>query len=348
MSKSHTSSNVFIMQNNTLLNRPVLISGVYRSGTTFANAAISCFTGYSSLSSGLKFMRFCYGKYGEEVEHESQLKSLLVDCQKRLARRWAIKIPVDNIFTEVMETGLSYSTIYDVLVRDILGIRQQGSSQQWCDKLVLNWDLAETFLELFPDGVVVHVVRSPLDVLKSYQRMTSEPNPIYLDAIFNCYSSFVFAESIAKKEKERIIICKSQDFADPNSNVYSKLSNLLDCEFNEEKFNLGNFNTLIDQWNINSTVYKSLSISRLRNTNNRDEYFTDIEKYLLEQVCGKFMDEYAFPRNYIIKNISSDEIEYNLDVEYLIRRYRLAVRGEDPGPSYFTDPVSLERNIVDD
>ena len=336
------------MKNNTLSNRPVLISGVYRSGTTFANAAISCFDGYSSLSSGLKFMRFCYGKYGHNIKSESQLKSLLVDCQKRLDSRWGIQIIADEIFNQVVETGLSYSTVYDMLVRDILGIRDQGLRHQWCDKLVLNWDLAEEFLDLFPSGVVVHLVRSPLDVLKSYQRMTSEPEPIYLDAIFNCYSSFIFAEKMEKKLNNRLIICKSQDLADPHSGVYGKLSDLLDREFDRKKFNAGNFRTLIDEWDINSTRYKSISISRLRDSDNSSVTFTDLEIYLLEQICGDYMDMYSFPRGYKLKNLSQDEVENRLGFEYLIDRYNVASNGEDPGPSYFTDPISFERKIINE
>lgn len=336
------------MKKNTPLNRPVLISGVYRSGTTFANAAISCFEGYSSLSSGLKFMRFCYGNYGPDVKSESQLKSLLVDSQERLASRWGIQINIGKVFKQVVETGISYSTVYDMLVRDILGIRDKGLRHQWCDKLVLNWDLAETFLDLFPNGVVVHLIRNPLDVLKSYQKMTSEPQPIYLDAVFNCYSSFIFAEKIAKKQNQRLIICKSQDLVDPYSKVYEKLSNVLDREFDRKKFLTGNFRTLIDQWDINSTRYNSISISRLRDSDNKGVNFTDLEIHLLEEICGKYMDEYSFSRSYKSTNLSSDEVENRLGFEYLINRYKLAANGEDPGPAYFTDPIDFERKIINE
>jgi hypothetical protein len=329
-------------------NNPVLISGAYRSGTTFANAAMSCFEGYSSLSSGLKFMRFCYGEYGDKLETESQLKALLEDCHLRLRNRWGIQIPVEEIFNQATETGISYSTAYDLLIRDILDIREQGLAFQWCDKLVLGWDLAEKYLELFPGGVVVHVIRNPLDVLKSYERMTSESNPVYLDAIFNCYSSFVFAEKAAKKQNDRLIVCKSEELADPYSEVYERLSNLLERKFDRNKFSSGNFHTLIDQWSINSTRHKSISVNSLRSSQNNESLFTDLESHLLEYLCGKYMDEYAFSRDYQSVNISQNEVEKRLGFDYLIKRYRLAIDGKDPGPSYYTNPVNFEWSIVNE
>jgi hypothetical protein len=329
-------------------NVPVLISGVYRSGTTFANAAISCFEGYSSLSSGLKFMRFCFGEYGENLKTESQLNTLLEGCRSRLAHRWNIEISVDKILSQVIDRNISYSVAYDLIIREILGINDKNTSHQWCDKLVLGWDVAEKYLELFPEGVVVHVIRNPLDVLKSYERMTSEPSPIYLDSILNCYSSFVFAEKATTKRNDRIVVCKAEELADPYSEVYERLSNLLGRKFDHNKFNSGNFHTLIDQWSINSTRHKSISVNSLLSSHNNDSCFTDLESYLLDHLCGKYMDKYSFSRNYQSVNFSQSEVENRLGFDYLIKRYRLANDGKDPGPSYYTNPVNLEWSIVNE
>lgn len=300
------------------------------------------------MSSGLKFMRFCYGEYGDNLESESQLKSLLEDCHLRLRSRWGIQIPVEKIFNQLVEIGISYSTAYDLLIRDILGMREQELTHQWCDKLILDWNLAEKYLDLFPNGVVVHVIRNPLDVLKSYQRMTSEPNPIYLDAIFNCYSSFVFAEKAKKKQNDRLIVCEAEALADPDSEIYARLSNLLERKFDRNKFNSEKFHTLIDQWSINSTRHKSIRVSDLPGSHNDDSCFTFLESHLLENICGKYMDEYGFSRNYQSVNYSQNEVESRLGFDYLIKRYRLAIDGKDPGPSYYTNPVNFEWSIVNE
>lgn len=329
-------------------NIPVLISGVYRSGTTFANAAISCFEGYSSLSSGLKFMRFCFAKYGENLKTESQLSALLEDCRSRLAYRWNIEISVEKILSQAIDRGILYSVAYDLIIREILGINDENTSHQWCDKLVLGWDVAEKFLELFSNGVVLHVIRNPGDVLKSYESMTSEPNPIYLDAIFNCYSSFLFAKNIPQKWRERIIVCKAEELFEPCSDIYKKLSTILDSKFDRDKLESGNFNTMIDQWEKNTTRSESICIGDKLNSRESDSCFTELEAYLLEELCGSYMDEFAFSRDYKLKHLSQSKVEEMLGYEYLIRRYRLAVSGKDPGPSYYTNPVDLEWSIVNE
>ena len=126
-----------------------------------------------------------------------------MDSQERLASRWGIQINIGKVFKQVVETGVSYSTVYDMLIRDILGIRDKGLRHQWCDKLVLNWDLAETFLDLFPNGVVVHLIRKSASTLKSYQKMTSEPQPIYLDAVFQLLFVIYFCRENSQKAKPK-------------------------------------------------------------------------------------------------------------------------------------------------
>lgn len=329
-------------------NIPVLISGVYRSGTTFVNAAISCFDGYSSLSSGLKFMRFCYGQHGKKLKTKKQLDSLLKDCQLRLSYRWNIKISVEKIFTEVIERGISYSSAYDLIMRDILSLNDKNTSQQWCDKLVLGWNDAERFLELFSNGVIIHVIRNPLDVMQSFKSITTEPYPIYLDAIFNCYSSFLFAKKIQNRKNSRIIVCKSEDFFNSKSKIYEKISSILNCKFDYKKFETSNFSTLIDQWKTNSERVDLISLKNKHHSNNSYSNFTELESYLIENLCGSFMDEFDYFRDNIQKNLSHSKVEEMLDHKYLISRYRIAVCGKDPGPSYFTNPIDLEWKIVNE
>ena len=329
-------------------NIPVMISGVYRSGTTFVNAAISCFEGYSSLSSGLKFMRFCFGQYGENLKTKSQLSALLEDCRSRLAYRWNIEISVEKILSQVIERGISYSAAYDLIMRDILDLNDKKISQQWCDKLVLGWNDVEKFLELFSHGMVIHIIRNPLDVLQSYKSKTTEPHPIYLDAIFNCYSSFLFAKNIPQKWRDRIIICKEEEFFESNSDIYKKLSTILNSKFNHNKFESAKFSTLIDQWDTNSERVDSISIGKKLHSINSYSNFTELESYLLETLCGSYMDEFAFPREYKPKHLSQSKVEEILGYKYLINRYRLAICGKDPGPSYFTNPIDLEWKIVNE
>ena len=43
--------------------RPVFISSLYRSSSTFVAAVLSCHPKYFAMSSAVKYLRFCYGKY---------------------------------------------------------------------------------------------------------------------------------------------------------------------------------------------------------------------------------------------------------------------------------------------
>lgn len=334
----------------SFIQRPVLISGVYRSGTTFANAAISCFDGYSSLSSGLKFMRFCFQQYGKTLDDDAALRRLLEDAAKRLLYRWHIKLPVDKLFRELRRSDLSYSRTYDVIVREILGLTNLASNNQWVDKLALGWDLAEDFLDLFPEGVVLHVIRNPVDVLKSFQAMTTEPRPIYLDAIFNCYSSFTFAEKIRMDSSKRVVVCRVQDLAVPTSEVYREMADLLGRDLSRSQLESGDFSTLIDDWKVNTVRKDHLSVGALRYQRTAGAELSALEAFLLEKLCGHFMDKYSFEREYEYEetNLSDEELKSSLAFDYLLERFRLCSAGQDPGPSYYSDPVVAEWRVVND
>ena len=68
----------------------------------------------------------------------------------------------------------------------------------------------------------------------------------------------------------------------------------------------------------------------------------------METLCGSYMDEFAFTRDYKPRHLSQSKVEEILNYKYLINRYRLSICGKDPGPSYFTNPIELEWKIVNE
>ncbi|GAH06481.1 unnamed protein product, partial [marine sediment metagenome] len=60
-----------------------------------------------------------------------------------------------------------------------------------------------TFLTLYPEGKIIHLIRDPRDVLASYREFTIEPKYRYFDAVFTCLHSMnwtmTIGESLPKK-----------------------------------------------------------------------------------------------------------------------------------------------------
>ena len=59
----------------------------------------------------------------------------------------------------------------------------------WADKTQLVWTRVPDFLDMFPNGKVIHIVRDPRNVMASFKKSTYAPEPAYISAAFNCYDS---------------------------------------------------------------------------------------------------------------------------------------------------------------
>lgn len=318
---------------------PVLISGVYRSGSTYANALISCFEGYKSLSSALKYLRFCDSM--EELQL-SNLRQFVEDTCLRLSKRWKIELDSNLIIQNIHNIGVCHSTAYHIFMCHILN----DMETQWCDKLVLGWDKTNRFLTFYPHGIVLHIVRNPVDVMLSYKNMTNEPNPIYLDSIFNCFSSFLFLDN-CKEISNRICPLRVEDLRDPSPDVIDKLASYIPSSFNYDKFNKKQFSTLVDDWKTNTTIDRYAIPLKSQNTwLSQIEKCTDFELFLIKTICGDFLTKYGYPLTTSTKQYSTKYIHDKLSFPYLIDRYESCAAGLDPGPSYYSDPISYELSLI--
>ena len=54
--------------------KPIFISSLYRSSSTFLAAVLSCDPKYFTMSSAVKFLRFCYGKYSPLLRNKTKMQ----------------------------------------------------------------------------------------------------------------------------------------------------------------------------------------------------------------------------------------------------------------------------------
>ena len=122
---------------------------------------------------------------------------------------------------------------------------EKKAGRRWGEKTLLEWTDIPLFLEMYPSGKTIHIIRDPRDVLASYKHMTYETEEKYLDAIFNCLDSMQHAIEYSKNlSKENYYMVKFEDLVSDRMSEIEKICSYLDIEFNESDYSDENILTI--------------------------------------------------------------------------------------------------------
>ena len=189
--------------------KQVLITGCYRTGTEYISLLLGNSPEISVSMYIVSFMRFCYGRY-DPIEERSNYNKLIFDVGDRIRIRWNKKLSIYEILDYCDGCGeVNYAVLYDLIMCDLFLDR---SVHQWAEKAQLVWTKIPAFLDMFPEGKAVLVIRDPRSVLASFRNFTHAPASAYLGAAFNCLDSM--SKGIKYKEKfgpGKLCIVKYED-----------------------------------------------------------------------------------------------------------------------------------------
>ena len=164
----------------------ILITGCYKSGTEYTTHLLNNHPNLVAKDDIICFMRFCYGRY-DPIDKEYNYSKLVFDAAQRIRYRTSYRLNVDRILEYCEEVQpVTYSLLYDLIASDLF---LKDTVHSWGDKTQLVWTKIPEFLEMFPRGKVVHVVRDPRNVMASFKKSTYAREPAYMGAVFNCFDS---------------------------------------------------------------------------------------------------------------------------------------------------------------
>ena len=130
--------------------RPVFISSLYRSSSTFVAAVLSCHPKYFAMSSAVKYLRFCFGKYCPIYE-EKNVNTLIQETYCRVSKRWDIQFDLDLAKEIGIANGGGYAGFYDCIMTAIFH-RYAEKELEWTEKIAVMWSGIPAFLNMFPNG----------------------------------------------------------------------------------------------------------------------------------------------------------------------------------------------------
>lgn len=212
------------------MNKPIFITGVYRSGTTLISAILNNHSELSVTYDSVHFMRFSYNKYNP-IRKKQNYRRLVMDTHERLFKRFNMIFDPNEVFKEVNKLNpVDYSGIYDAIMRALL--LKNKYKKRWGEKTNICWGQIPNFLKMFPDGKTIHVIRDPRDVLCSYKKMTTEPGLRYLDCAFTSLDSFNAVRRYRSYlDSKNYYYLRYEDFVRNPQDEIQKLCKFLEADF---------------------------------------------------------------------------------------------------------------------
>lgn len=217
---------------------PIFITGVYRSGTTLLTGLIGAHKDIDIGHPTVQYFRYILKKNIDPSTYRDIVQSIA----ERIDFRYGIKLDVKKIIQEIDEQvttsgNASHQIIYDCVTRGLHGF----SGKRWSEKILLEWTNIPTFINMYPKGKAVHIIRDPRDVLASYKNMTYETEEKYLDAVFNCLSSMQHARKYLEElNSDSYYLIKFEDLVTNKLEELKKLCEFLNLNFDPSHYEQDN------------------------------------------------------------------------------------------------------------
>jgi len=236
---------------------PLFITGSWRAGTTLISRIMKNHSEVDVTYDSVHFMRFSYNQYNP-ISDGKNVRTLILNTKDRLEKRYNLGFSVEDVLDDLSGT-ITYASVYDAIMTNFL--LKKSDKKVWGEKTNLAWSKIPDFLQMFPHGRVIHIIRDPRAVLASWKNFTHAPGNDYLDSIVNCYDSMQKALEYKKlyTNKRYTYVTYEELVKDPHGTTENICKNL-DLEFYEMMLDTDGFtDNYGEQWRANSVYQSQLS-----------------------------------------------------------------------------------------
>lgn len=330
---------------SVVTSQPILVSGVYRSGTTFMAALLGAHPDLRASSSTIKFIRFCLGRYGDMKLPENR-RRLVEESATRVAKRWQLTLNSEAVLSAAeANPAPSYALLYDLMMRDML-CKGASGGVRWVEKLAVQWSGIPAFLDMFPNGRVVHILRDPRDVATSYKLMTFEPGNTYLDAAFNCRGAMESMRDLDPHYRDRVMVVRAEDLALKPDEQVAALWEFLSLMPDNAMFDTESLHAEGEDWATNTS--HGGRFDRWPDAKPRwPEHLSRVEVMFIELITQPWLSTYGYESSGFVPTAEEWLQIYSLlDDDFLRGRFACWLRTGQGAEGYRTDPYLHEMKIV--
>ncbi|MCO4781862.1 MAG: sulfotransferase [Candidatus Cloacimonetes bacterium] len=323
---------------------PILISGVYRSGTTFLSAMLGAHSKINAASSTVKFLRFCLGRYGDLSIHENRRK-LITDTHKRIEHRWELSLNIEEILDKATSLpSVNYAIMYDLIMKDLL--IKNGENIRWAEKLAVQWEDIPKFLDMFPNGKAIHIYRDPRDVVASFKMLTFENGFGYLDAAFNCRGAMESFEKLQRDYPTGLMIVKAEDIAKSPVYYAKEMCKFLGLDFESGMVDANSLHAEGEDWASNTSYGKNY-VSLPDGSSRWPEQLNQSEISFIEMITQPYLSKFGYQSCGVVPSEEDwQEIQKYTNDSFIQTRFKNWLCNGVGAQGFQTDPYDYEMKMV--
>lgn len=272
----------------------IFITGIYRSGTTLISRMLNNHPKLWITYDSVHFMRFSYGRF-DPVSRRSNAERLIKDTAERIARRYDMSMDAAAVMKRAARPGkISYRSVYDAMMDGLMSAYKPGA-EGWGEKTNVCWGKIPGFLEVFPEGKAIHVIRDPRDVMCSYRDMTYEPGYSYLDSAFASLDAFQRAAEFSKAYPKNYYLLKYETLLSEPAAEARKVCDFLGVDFRPSMLDTSKFTDQKGKWWTGDSSYVRKMNKITNKTINRwKNKASDLEVYFVEMINKEQMPAYGY------------------------------------------------------
>ena len=284
--------NKSLMSTDTI--KPIFITGIYRSGTTLISRILDNHPDLNITYDSVHFMRFCVNKFNP-INDELNYRKLVNEVKERVKSRLELNLDTEKIVNEVKNRKkIDYAQIYHIIMSNLL--LKDSNTKIWGEKVNLCWRKIPEFLDMFPEGKTIIMVRDPRDVLISYKNMTIEPGLRYLDSIFASLDSLQYIKKFQEKfSSNNFCFIKYEDLVNLQEKTIQELCNFLEIKFDSIMLNGSQFKDKLGKtWKGDFTSLKTIEKISNKTIGRWKSKISKVELYLVEMVLREQMIDFGY------------------------------------------------------
>lgn len=333
------------MVGTNLYDGPLFLTGVYRSGTTLVAQILNSHSKLRVIYDNLHFFRFYLGRH---LPVQERYGEIVAAAASRLGQRWGITVPVDRVSRRLKR--LPTVELADVYSAIMVETFCDGSDDlRWGEKSLLQWTNIPLFLQMFPHGQVIHIMRDPRDALASWREYTHEPAYRYLDGVFCCLHSMHWAATIgATLPKGQYLVLRHEDVVNAPESTVGGLCDFLGVPYEQAMLDLTrSVDQAGDRWDGDSSfgdVGPSIAPVTVGRWRHKLEPF---EMLFVESVLGDLLPRFGYQPSGVQTSASDLRLLWDCFrstplLQSRLSRWLETGEGVDRYPSDPTDPANWE------
>ena len=321
----------------------ILLSGVYRSGTTILAQIIGSHPDIYVTYDSVKFLRFCLDKFDPVSLHGYEL---CADIENRITQRWGMKFSSDRAFSIAKQKD--YANLYASAIMHLRDIYKPNASL-YGEKNAVVWGRTPDFLHMFPNGKVIHIFRDPRDATASYKKITYEPGYAYLDCAFNCLHAMKVMPIFQKYfGKHRIMMVKLEEIIDETEIWARKIGEFLGVGFHPDMLDPSKYRSKDGKkWIHNSAFQPEGKTGLIKQTKRYESFLTFPERFFVELITINSMRKHGYPLSGRIPTKEEWVKIYDFFIDpFLRKRIKHFLKTGMGVEGYPSDPTKVEKNLI--